>query len=116
AGKGLAFPSGCLGQLFLFFPGFQDISLLTSYEVVTPQRLGRERREASSSSSIQVLVSYAIEIEGKEYTIHLEKNKELLPKDFTVYTYDKEGKLQLDHPDVQVGFPLDFLTLYILCC
>ncbi|RMB95117.1 hypothetical protein DUI87_28393 [Hirundo rustica rustica] len=46
-------------------------------------------------------VSYAIEIEGNEYTIHLEKNKELLPKDFTVYTYDREGKLQLEYPDVQ---------------
>lgn len=31
--------------------------------------------------------------------------RELLPKDFTVYTYDKEGKLQLEYPDVQVGFP-----------
>ncbi|NXY36336.1 ADAM9 protein, partial [Pomatorhinus ruficollis] len=80
---------------------FQEISLLTSYEVVTPQRLGRERREASNSSSIQDQVSYAVEIEGKEYKIHLEKNKELLPKDFTVYTYDKEGKLQLEYPDVQ---------------
>nr|XP_054506522.1 disintegrin and metalloproteinase domain-containing protein 9 [Agelaius phoeniceus] len=81
--------------------GFQEISLLTSYEVVTPQRLGRERREASNSSSVQDKVSYAVEIEGKEYTLHLEKNKELLPKDFTVYTYDKEGKLQLEYPDVQ---------------
>ncbi|KAF4802448.1 hypothetical protein TURU_025529 [Turdus rufiventris] len=80
---------------------FQEISLLTSYQVVTPQRLGRERREASNSSSVQDKVSYAVEIEGKEYTIHLEKNKELLPKDFTVYTYDKEGKLQLEYPDVQ---------------
>lgn len=31
--------------------------------------------------------------------------RELLPKDFTVYTYDKEGKLQLEYPDVQVGLP-----------
>lgn len=30
--------------------------------------------------------------------------RELLPKDFTVYTYNKEGKLQLEYPDVQVGF------------
>lgn len=31
--------------------------------------------------------------------------RELLPKDFTVYTYNKEGKLQSERPDVQVGFP-----------
>uniref|UniRef100_A0A674H586 ADAM metallopeptidase domain 9 n=1 Tax=Taeniopygia guttata TaxID=59729 RepID=A0A674H586_TAEGU len=114
AGGVMARAWSCLCRLLLFLifllpppaapgqpAGFQEISLLTSYEVVTPQRLGRERREASNSSSIQDKLSYSIEIEGKEYTIHLEKNKELLPKDFTVYTYDKEGKLQLEYPDVQ---------------
>lgn len=29
--------------------------------------------------------------------------RDLLPKDFTVYTYNKEGKLQSEYPDVQVG-------------
>uniref|UniRef100_A0A803XW62 ADAM metallopeptidase domain 9 n=1 Tax=Meleagris gallopavo TaxID=9103 RepID=A0A803XW62_MELGA len=76
-----------------------EVSQLSSYEVIIPQKLGRERRETSNVSSTQV--SYAIEIEGKEYTIHLEKNKDLLPKDFTVYTYNKEGKLQSEYPDVQ---------------
>ncbi|NWW49512.1 ADAM9 protein, partial [Pedionomus torquatus] len=80
---------------------FQQVSQLSSYEVVTPQRLGRDRREASNVSSVQDKVSYAVEIEGKEYTIHLEKNKELLPKDFTVYTYDEEGRLQSEVPDIQ---------------
>ncbi|XP_017687393.1 PREDICTED: disintegrin and metalloproteinase domain-containing protein 9-like [Lepidothrix coronata] len=115
AGSAMARARSCLCRLLLILlvlllpppaapgqpAGFQQISLLSSYEVVTPQRLGRERREASNSSSEQDKVSYAIEIEGQEYTIHLEKNKELLPKDFTVYTYDKEGKLQLEYPDVQ---------------
>ncbi|XP_035201077.1 disintegrin and metalloproteinase domain-containing protein 9 isoform X1 [Oxyura jamaicensis] len=87
--------------LCTFFLSFQEISQLSSYEVIIPQRLGRERRQASNVSSVQDKVSYAIEIEGKEYTIHLEKNKELLPKDFTVYTYSKEGKLQSEYPDVQ---------------
>ncbi|OXB75069.1 UNVERIFIED_CONTAM: hypothetical protein H355_015430 [Colinus virginianus] len=81
--------------------GFQEISQLSSYEVIIPQKLGRERRETSNVSSTQDKVSYAIEIEGKEHTIHLEKNKDLLPKDFTVYTYNKEGKLQSEYPDVQ---------------
>ncbi|XP_042657406.1 disintegrin and metalloproteinase domain-containing protein 9 isoform X1 [Tyto alba] len=99
--------SSCLCLLLLAAPGqpgragFQQVSLLSSYEVIIPQRLGRERREASNVSSVQDKVSYAIEIEGKEHTIHLEKNKELLPKDFTVYTYNKEGKLQSEYPDVQ---------------
>ncbi|NXU58327.1 ADAM9 protein, partial [Turnix velox] len=80
---------------------FQQLSQLSSYDVIIPQRLGRERREASNVSSVQDKVSYAVEIEGNKYTIHLEKNKELLPKDFTIYTYDQEGKLQLEHPNIQ---------------
>lgn len=36
------------------FLGFQEISELSSYEVIIPQRLGRERREASNVSSVQV--------------------------------------------------------------
>lgn len=36
--------------------------------------------------------------------------RELLPKDFTVYTYNKEGKLQTEYPDIQVGI-LSFYTL-----
>ncbi|XP_059586631.1 disintegrin and metalloproteinase domain-containing protein 9 isoform X2 [Alligator mississippiensis] len=46
-------------------------------------------------------VSYVIEIEGKEHTIHLEKNTLLLPKDFTVYSYNEEGKLYSENPDVR---------------
>uniref|UniRef100_A0A8C3PMA3 ADAM metallopeptidase domain 9 n=1 Tax=Calidris pygmaea TaxID=425635 RepID=A0A8C3PMA3_9CHAR len=81
-----------LAPVFLFrFPGFQQVSQLSSYEVVTPQRLGRERREASSVSSVQVLGS-----PRNPFSL-----VELLPKDFTVYTYDKEGKLQSEVPDTQ---------------
>lgn len=40
--------------LFCFL-GFQEISQLSSYEVIIPQKLGRERRETSNASSTQVL-------------------------------------------------------------
>uniref|UniRef100_A0ABI7Z991 ADAM metallopeptidase domain 9 n=1 Tax=Felis catus TaxID=9685 RepID=A0ABI7Z991_FELCA len=80
-------------------PGFQQTSHLSSYEIITPWRLTRERREAPRPFSEQV--SYIIQAEGKEHIIHLEKNKDLLPQDFVVYTYNKEGVLISDHPDVQ---------------
>uniref|UniRef100_A0A8C8SBP4 ADAM metallopeptidase domain 9 n=1 Tax=Pelusios castaneus TaxID=367368 RepID=A0A8C8SBP4_9SAUR len=82
-------------------PGFQQTSHLSSYEIIYPQRLTRGQRAASNSSSVQDKVSYILRVEGKKHTIHLEKNKEFLPKDFTVYTYSKEGKLQSENPDVK---------------
>ncbi|XP_047573103.1 disintegrin and metalloproteinase domain-containing protein 9 [Lutra lutra] len=80
-------------------PGFQQTSHLSSYEIITPWRLTRERREAPRPYSKQV--SYIIQAEGKEHIIHLERNNDLLPQDFVVYTYNKEGALISDHPDVQ---------------
>uniref|UniRef100_A0A384BQH6 ADAM metallopeptidase domain 9 n=1 Tax=Ursus maritimus TaxID=29073 RepID=A0A384BQH6_URSMA len=80
-------------------PGFQQTSHLSSYEIITPWRLTRERREAPRLHSKQV--SYIIQAEGKEHIIHLERNNDLLPRDFVVYTYDKEGALISDHPDLQ---------------
>nr|KAF6459953.1 ADAM metallopeptidase domain 9 [Molossus molossus] len=98
-------------------PGFQQTSHLSSYEIITPWRLTRERREARRPYSKQV--SYVIQAEGKEHIIHLERNKDLLPKDFVVYTYNKEGALISDYPEIQViYFILDpiaeFKTIKIL--
>uniref|UniRef100_A0A4W2DY81 Peptidase M12B propeptide domain-containing protein n=1 Tax=Bos indicus x Bos taurus TaxID=30522 RepID=A0A4W2DY81_BOBOX len=96
--------------------GFQQTSHLSFYEIITPWKLTRERREAPRPFSEQV--SYVIQAEGKEHIIHLERNKDLLPKDFVVYTYNKEGALISDHPSIQViYFPLDhieFKTIIIL--
>ncbi|XP_028920910.1 disintegrin and metalloproteinase domain-containing protein 9 [Ornithorhynchus anatinus] len=82
-------------------PGFQQTSLLSSYEIITPWRLTRERREAPRLHSTKDKVSYVIQKEGRKHVIHLERNKELLPKDFVVYTYNKEGTLLSDYPVVQ---------------
>uniref|UniRef100_A0A8I3NHS9 ADAM metallopeptidase domain 9 n=2 Tax=Canis lupus familiaris TaxID=9615 RepID=A0A8I3NHS9_CANLF len=82
-----------------FSVGFQQTSHLSSYEIITPWRLTRERREAPRPYSEQV--SYIIQAEGKEHIIHLERNNDFLPRDFVVYTYNKEGALISDHPDVQ---------------
>ncbi|KAM4836735.1 disintegrin and metalloproteinase domain-containing protein 9 [Thomomys bottae] len=80
-------------------PGFQQTSHLSSYEIITPWRLTRERREAPRPYSKQV--SYVIQAGGKEHIIHLERNIDLLPKDFVVYTYNEEGTLISDHPNIQ---------------
>ncbi|XP_030740525.1 disintegrin and metalloproteinase domain-containing protein 9 [Echinops telfairi] len=80
-------------------PGSQQTSHLSSYEIITPWRLTRERRQAPKPYSKQV--SYVIQFKGKKHIIHLERNKDLLPKDFVVYTYNKEGALISDYLDTQ---------------
>nr|XP_010956343.1 disintegrin and metalloproteinase domain-containing protein 9 [Camelus bactrianus] len=79
--------------------GFPQTSHLSSYEIITPWRLTREQRDAPRPHSEQV--SYVIQAEGKEHIIHLERNKDLLPKDFVVYTYNEEGALIADYPNTQ---------------
>uniref|UniRef100_A0A8D0KLH9 ADAM metallopeptidase domain 9 n=1 Tax=Salvator merianae TaxID=96440 RepID=A0A8D0KLH9_SALMN len=71
-------------------PGFQSLSELSSYEIIVPQRITREHREAFSAEK----VSYIIDVEGRKRTLRLEKNKGLLPQDFTIYTYRDDGTLQ----------------------
>ncbi|XP_004855378.1 disintegrin and metalloproteinase domain-containing protein 9 isoform X1 [Heterocephalus glaber] len=109
-GSGAGSPSGTLRVHWLLLfglvgpvlsgerPGFQQTSHL-SYEIITPWRLTRDRREAPRPFSKQV--SYVIQAQGKEHIIHLERNTDLLPKDFVVYTYNKEGALISDHPNIQ---------------
>ncbi|XP_069474021.1 disintegrin and metalloproteinase domain-containing protein 9 isoform X2 [Ambystoma mexicanum] len=81
--------------------GLHQTSLLSSYEITVPQRLSRERREVPNFLLTKDLVSYLIQIEGKEYVLHLEKNKGLLSKDFVVYTYGEDGALLSDRPTVK---------------
>uniref|UniRef100_A0A8D2Q727 ADAM metallopeptidase domain 9 n=1 Tax=Varanus komodoensis TaxID=61221 RepID=A0A8D2Q727_VARKO len=85
--------------LFFNFVGFQPLSHLSSYEITVPKRVTRDRREVPSSGSEEV--SYVIAVEGREHILHLERNKQLLPKDFTVYTYNEDGTLRSDTPDLQ---------------
>ncbi|XP_018422159.1 PREDICTED: disintegrin and metalloproteinase domain-containing protein 9 [Nanorana parkeri] len=74
----------CLGALAV-----DPRSLLSSYEVIVPQKITRLRRDASGS--LREGLSYVIKAEGQEHIIHLEHNRDLLAKDFTVYTYAENG-------------------------
>ncbi|XP_064421571.1 disintegrin and metalloproteinase domain-containing protein 9 isoform X1 [Latimeria chalumnae] len=82
--------------------GFDQTLQLSSYEITVPQKLaGRESREANDDSSLQDRVSYVVWAEGKDHVIHLEKNKIFLPQDFVMFTYDKDGTLLSEQPDLQ---------------
>lgn len=64
-------------------------SFLSSYEIIVPQKISRLRRDASGS--LKEGLSYVIKAEGQEHILHLEQNRDLLAKDFTVYTYAENG-------------------------
>ncbi|XP_028851971.1 disintegrin and metalloproteinase domain-containing protein 9 isoform X3 [Denticeps clupeoides] len=74
-------------------------ALPSSYEVVTPKLISRHRRSPDGGDSEKV--SYVIHAEGEERVLVLEKNKLLLPKDFTVFTYSRNGSLVTHRPNMQ---------------
>ncbi|XP_038603264.1 disintegrin and metalloproteinase domain-containing protein 18-like, partial [Tachyglossus aculeatus] len=83
--------------------------------ITVPQKISSNISEESELK----YVTYIIEVEGKEYTVHL-KQQAFLPQDFMVYTYNKEGTLHSDFPNVKMqchfqgyiaGFPNSLVTL-----
>ncbi|KAK7135432.1 hypothetical protein R3I94_014179 [Phoxinus phoxinus] len=74
----------------------QQTSQLSSYEVTVPRRISRHRRDQDSADK----VSYIIQAQGKEHVVILERNELLLPEDFTVYSYAKDGSLVTERPNM----------------
>ncbi|XP_061448334.1 disintegrin and metalloproteinase domain-containing protein 9 isoform X2 [Rhineura floridana] len=81
--------------------GFQPLSQLSSYEIIVPKRIMRKHREVPISRAAKVDLTYAINVEGTRYILLLEKNKALVPKDFTVYTYSEDGTLHSEILNLQ---------------
>ncbi|KAG5840593.1 hypothetical protein ANANG_G00190400 [Anguilla anguilla] len=77
----------------------QQTSQLSAYEVTVPRRIGKQRRDLDGVTSSTV--SYVIHAQGRDHVIVLQKNELLLPDDFTVYSYGKDGSLITERPRVQ---------------
>ncbi|XP_023679994.1 disintegrin and metalloproteinase domain-containing protein 8a isoform X2 [Paramormyrops kingsleyae] len=60
------------------------------YDIVKPQKLGL-RAKRSTKQTYPEEQQFALTIEGKNYTVHLEKNKNLLSDDYTVTHYLENG-------------------------
>uniref|UniRef100_A0A8D2IRN8 Uncharacterized protein n=1 Tax=Varanus komodoensis TaxID=61221 RepID=A0A8D2IRN8_VARKO len=67
-----------------------------SYEVIIPRKLTPRYGQRESQH-----VTYLIQIEGKSQTVHLTQKRSFLPKHFPVFTYSKEGELQVDYPFIR---------------
>ncbi|CAI5763858.1 and metalloproteinase domain-containing 20-like [Podarcis lilfordi] len=69
--------------------------MYASYEVTIPRKLvpryGQEHHD----------VTYLLQIEGKGHVVHLKQNRGFVPKHLPVFTYSKEGDLQVDYPFIR---------------
>ncbi|KAL4660176.1 disintegrin and metalloproteinase domain-containing protein 9-like isoform X1 [Arapaima gigas] len=80
--------------------GADQISRLSSYEVTFPKLIERDWRNLGIGlfEETPKKVSYMIHAQGKDHTVVLEKNELLIPKDFTVFSYAKDGSLVTERP------------------
>ncbi|XP_037610579.1 zinc metalloproteinase-disintegrin-like BjussuMP-1 [Sebastes umbrosus] len=63
------------------------------YEVVRPRRLqGRHQRSLQDNQLYPDTVQYELTIEGRNHTIHLEKNRNLIGRGYTETHYSEDGK------------------------
>ncbi|KAG7506865.1 zinc metalloproteinase-disintegrin-like 2d [Solea senegalensis] len=82
------------------------LSHVDQYEVVRPQRLqhGRQRRSLRENQLHPDTVQYKLAIEGKNHIIHLEKNNNLIGKDYTETHYSEDGKRVITSPSEEHCF------------
>uniref|UniRef100_UPI0037E8A58C disintegrin and metalloproteinase domain-containing protein 8 n=1 Tax=Semicossyphus pulcher TaxID=241346 RepID=UPI0037E8A58C len=81
------------------------LSHVERYEVVRPQRLpGRQKRSLQDTQLYPDTVQYQLAIEGRNHTIHLEKNRNLIGEDYTETHYSEDGKRVTSSPDEEHCF------------
>ncbi|RXN25441.1 disintegrin and metallo ase domain-containing 8-like protein [Labeo rohita] len=70
------------------------------YDVVRPQALkGRARRSASSLKTYPEQLEYDLAVDGRNLTVSLHKNRELLGKNYTLSYYTKDGISETESSD-----------------
>ncbi|XP_053291901.1 disintegrin and metalloproteinase domain-containing protein 8a [Pleuronectes platessa] len=74
------------------------------YQTVTPQRLKDPSliSDAATHQTYPDELRYSLTIAGQNYTLHLERNKDLIAKDFSVTHYSDQGAQVTTFPDLGV--------------
>ncbi|XP_034753833.1 disintegrin and metalloproteinase domain-containing protein 8a [Etheostoma cragini] len=74
------------------------------YQTVIPQRLKDSSRinDAATHQTYPDVLQYSLTIRGKNQTLHLEKNKDLVGKNFSVTYYSDQGTQVTSTPDLRV--------------
>ncbi|XP_074015885.1 disintegrin and metalloproteinase domain-containing protein 9-like [Numenius arquata] len=66
----------------------------SAYEIIIPRKLGPKAGKAG-----QDVVSYIINVQGVDYTIHL-RQKDFITKNFPVFACDSQGEIMVEQPHV----------------
>ncbi|XP_061083976.1 disintegrin and metalloproteinase domain-containing protein 8a [Conger conger] len=75
-----------------FVGSARSLPHVMDYAVVRPQKLTvRGKRSASSTQTYPDELRYALAVEGQNFTLHLEKNRFLLGRDYTATHYLEDG-------------------------
>lgn len=71
------------------------------YQVVIPQKLNNltNLRSPSSKQTYPDVVQYSVTLDGQNYTLHLEKNRDLVGKGYALTHYSEDGTEVVTTPD-----------------
>ncbi|XP_049456804.1 disintegrin and metalloproteinase domain-containing protein 8a [Epinephelus fuscoguttatus] len=74
------------------------------YQTVIPQRLKDSSliNDAATHQTFPDVLQYSLTVAGQNYTLHLEKNKDLVGKNFYVTHYSDQGTQVTTTPDLRV--------------
>ncbi|GAA6213849.1 disintegrin and metalloproteinase domain-containing protein 8-like [Lates japonicus] len=74
------------------------------YQTVIPQRLKDSSliNDAATHQTYPDVLQYSLRIAGQNYTLHLERNKDLIGKNFSVTHYSDQGNQVTTTPDLGV--------------
>nr|XP_046232317.1 zinc metalloproteinase-disintegrin-like BjussuMP-1 [Scatophagus argus] len=76
------------------------LSHVDRYEVVTPHRLaGRQKRSARDGQVHPDTIRYELAFEGRNHTLHLEKNRNLVGRGYTETRYSEDGRRVTTSPN-----------------
>ncbi|XP_029466621.1 disintegrin and metalloproteinase domain-containing protein 9-like [Rhinatrema bivittatum] len=80
-------------------------SSLPDYEIIIPQRNKQHTTatDGRTQDDREDTLSYSIQVAGRILTLKLKRNKKLISEGFTIYTYNKDGKLEISKSKTQVN-------------
>ncbi|XP_028279254.1 disintegrin and metalloproteinase domain-containing protein 8a [Parambassis ranga] len=84
--------------------GVRTLPHVKKFYTVIPQRLedSSHINDAATHKRYPDEVQYSLSIAGKNYTLHLEKNKDLVGKNFSVTHYSDQGTQVSTTPDLRI--------------
>ncbi|XP_067092561.1 disintegrin and metalloproteinase domain-containing protein 8a isoform X2 [Osmerus mordax] len=89
----------CISSWGIFVRSLPTLPHVTDYQVVTPRILKVQSQGSSSQQTYPDVVQYSVALDGQNYTLHLEKNRDLVGKHYALTHYSEDGAEVVTTPD-----------------